>query len=1067
MTSFRLSPLVYSVLLFGAWMPAPAYSQTSELSPEAKKQLARDFVSSIKAGFQKADEYMRLRGVESDAVDLRGLQEGEPLIFQVRIPPNLKVEGSVLGEVGSNTVLVSLLDFIQVLGFPITRDKDGVYGGWFIRENKTFRFDPKLGSITADGKDFTPSPGVIVNDDDVLVPVADLKHWFSMDIDIDVATQVLALDPEFPLPATERLERRDGKNKRFKLAPPELPRGDDEYELLDFPSIDVSTRTNLSAPAEQERDVTQQVNIRTAGEFAYGTLNTNLSADDTNKLTNARVSYLRESAYPELLGPLKARRFELGDVQTTRQPLTGGAPPETGLRITNADPLLRQTLPSTQIAGYIFPGWDVELYRDNSLVSFQETTEEGYYSFDDVQLYPSRNVFRVVAYGPQGEVVEETINVPYDRERLARGGGVYDVSLTMQDQQFYTKYKSPSEDEATPHLSAFYEQAVSDSSAVRVGVRARQEEGIQKTYGSLGLSTTAAGALINTTVAADEQGEMGSELVASRLFGQHRGRATLNLNTEGYNPGQSNTSPKVFVNRYNIEGPLGLGIGDRPRYAASAAYSENALGMKSFGGFLNLNTQFKNIGLNQILNYNDASSSPGTLRESDAAGPTVNTISSVTGSFGRNTLRGLVNYNVEPDKQVESLTASWRRRIDKDFETQLQVDQRVTDSLTTYSAQVNWRPDFATISPRVSYDSEGNIEGLLSTSFGINRLPQTGEFVFNNSSYTGSGIINAFVFLDKDGNGKFDGEDEPIPDAKVSTPQNANGAKTNAEGVANITQLRPNILTDVLLDQGTLSDPYWIPAQKGVSILPRTGTNVSLEFPVHMAGEMDGTVYAKGAGGSSKTLRGATLRLYDLQGNVVQSTTTGPDGFYIFSLIPPGQYALLIDTKSIPADIARPPPRALTIGYEGTILYGNDVILDAGTKDIPSEILTSLEDYKALHPHVEFPPDPDVLLNFGEFNSSLMMALTWYHLSTRYEPALRGTQLLVTPAESFPDTKTGMHQLRATLPHATMSDAYEKCRALVSRGIYCKVEILPGALAKLTPDIHPAEVASVRSTPPE
>lgn len=1021
-------------------MPALKAAE-NPLSETDQKRLAADFVSRMKAGFGKADTFMRQANIKNDTLDLRGLPTGEILIFDLMIPPHLKVEGTVLGEVGNNTVLLSLSDFIQTLAFPIRRNAEtGVYEGWFIRKTKTFTLDPQTGVIKADGSEYALSPSAIRQEEDVLVPLSDLRSWFSMDIDVDVSTQRLALDPKYPLPATERAERRKGRAGQARLGPPELPRGDDAYDLMEFPSVDVTTRSTLRERAEQEREIDQSASIRTAGEFLYGTLNTNVFVTDQDKISNARASYLRESAYPELLGPLKARRFEVGDIGPTRQPLIGGAPPETGVRVTNADPLARQLSPSTQIAGYIVPGWDIELYRDNSLVAFQATNEDGYYSFDNVPLFADRNEFRVVAYGPQGEVMEETVNIPYDRARLASQGGVYDVSITMQDRELYNKFDPTTEDENTPHLSAFYEAAISDASAVRMGVRARQENGEQKTYGNVNLSTGIAGTLLNAGVAADEQGELGSEFVASRNLGQHRTRASLNLNSDNFNPNGRNTAVNVLDNRYYIEGPLSFGPGDRPRYAASTGYAKNSEGTSTFNSFLNFNTQFKNIGLNQILNYNDTSNS--------IEGPDIDTLSSVSGIFGKNIIRGTANYNIRPDSQLETLSASWRRRLDRTLESQLQVDQEIEDSLTRYSAQVNWRPDYATISPRVSYDSEGNLEGLLTTSFGLTRVPGSGDFIMSNTPFTGSGLITGFVYLDKNGNRIFDeGEDEPIPDVKIRAPHNSGGGVTDENGIATVKQLRPNVVTDVFIEPGSLNDPYWIPADKGVSIMPRTGTNVSLEFPVHMAGEMDGTVYAALPDGSKKPLRNVVLRLYNPQGNEVQNTVTSNDGFYIFSLIPPGHYALMIDEGSVPKDMVRPPPQEVIIGYEGTVIYGNDVVVKAGNADVPSEILASLEDYKARHPQIDFSLDPAIVLNLGEFKSNLGMALMWYRLSSRYGQILQGASLLVPPAESYADPKTGLHQLRVALAGSDIQDAYARCRALVSRNLYCKVEILPGALA--------------------
>ena len=381
-----------------------------------------------------------------------------------------------------------------------------------------------------------------------------------------------------------------------------------------------------------------------------------------------------------------------------------------------------------------------------------------------------------------------------------------------------------------------------------------------------------------------------------------------------------------------------------------------------------------------------------------------------------------------------------------ELESQLEVGHTIESDVSRLSGQLNWRPKYATISPRFSYDSDGNVEGTLNTRFGLTRNPDPGEFVFSRDFVTGNGAINAFVFLDKDGNKIFDGEDEPIADARVVTPQNGGGANTSEQGIATINQLRPNIITDVFVEQGTLADPYWIPAEDGVSIMPRTGTNVRVDLPVHVSGEIDGTVYAKKADGSSVPLRKVLLRLHNEDGTIEQKTKTGPDGFYLFSLVPPGRYALSVADAGLPRDMRRPRPKFVEIGYDGTTIFGNDIILEAGKPDIPNEILADMDDYKEYHPHIDFNDNNYMIaLNLGQYKSRLLTSFMWYRLKSRYEEILRGTKLYVPPSQSYALPKTGEHTLRVGLASGNIDDAYNRCRALVARGFYCKVEFYPTA----------------------
>ena len=111
------------------------------------------------------------------------------------------------------------------------------------------------------------------------------------------------------------------------------------------------------------------------------------------------------------------------------------------------------------------------------------------------------------------------------------------------------------------------------------------------------------GALINLDIAADNEGEFGSQFIINKEFGQHRARMDLSILSKGYNPNQSTSLVNTFSNRYNIEGPSPIKIGDNLRYSANYRYDKDSEGETSQTGFFGLNTQFKRIGVNQAFDY--------------------------------------------------------------------------------------------------------------------------------------------------------------------------------------------------------------------------------------------------------------------------------------------------------------------------------------------------------------------------------------------------------------------------------------------------------------------------------
>ncbi|MGD1880741.1 MAG: hypothetical protein ACFB11_00265, partial [Paracoccaceae bacterium] len=148
----------------------------------------------------------------------------------------------------------------------------------------------------------------------------------------------------------------------------------------------------------------------------------------------------------------------------------------------------------------------------------------------------------------------------------------------------------------------------------------------------------------------------------------------------------------------------------------------------------------------------------------------------------------------------------------------------------------------------------------------------------------------------------------------------------------------------------------------------------------------------------------------------------------------------------LPSNMRRQRPQFVEIGYEGTTLFGNDIFVEADTPDIPSGILANLDDYRAQHPHINFDQsDYKIALNLGSYKSRLLTSFMWYRLKTRYAQILEGTQIYVPPSQSYALPKTGEHILRVGLMNENLDDAYNRCKALVARGLYCKVEVYPTA----------------------
>ena len=1034
----------------------PPLAHASGIAGGDRVSLARNFVEKMKSGFSRAEKFLSL-GVSENGEEqsLNSLPEGEPLLFQVQLgEENLTIVGGVLTEYKDGALLASFRDFISTLGFPIEVADDGSAAeGWYIKEGQKFFLDVNAGVVQSDLGSFDLSSDVDIRNGDIYVPLDEIGSWFNITSKVNTASLNLTIESVQKLPLQERLSRQSREIVRNQKPPVRFEQVAKEYEVFTPPYVDVSTTNRFSRNSERgQRDASTSYNIRTSGDFLRGTLKTNLNGGSDGGLNAARFNYSKTALEPELLGALKAREYEIGDVVSTRLPLTGGAGLEVGARVTNRDPLLSSIFPTTQITGDIRPGWDVELYREGSLVSFQTADVNGFYNFEDVRLFRGENSFKLIFYGLQGEVQEKNLEVPVNSDQLNRSG-VYDVSVTAAESKILDlsdDLNISNPDENDPHIVARYEMPVGDQSAVGIGFRSRPEDGVRNNYLQGSVSTVLGPSLLNLDVAVNDEADGAAEVTLRRGFGEgHEMNSSLFVATDNYTPNATSDDNIVVRNRYNLTGPF-KALGDKSRYSVFSNYTRATGDVSSLSVGASATARVGKTSLSQSVRYqNDQQADNSTDR--------LTTSTLVSRYVGGNNLRFITDYQVVPETELETLRASVNRVISSDLDGVFEVRRDVEEEFTTGTLGVNWRTDYARISPQVSYDTDGTFSALLSTTMGITP-DRDGGIEFAGRNVTGLGGVSAFVFVDANGNGAFDEGEFPIENAEINAVQGSRRAISDDSGRAFIQNLRENTLTDIVLEPESLQDPFWIPAQDNVSVRPRPGYVAKLNFPVLNAGELDGFVYASLPDGTQRPLRGVRLNLYEETGDVAQTAISGGDGFYLFSLIRPGSYYLVAQGDTLPNSVLPAKPQRVDIGYDGTIIYGNEIYLgttgdtDGGSGVMSVDILRDLDGYLAQNKYagVELDAADEVILNLGSYKSRLMMALKWYVVKSRYANILRGMDALVPPADSYASTESGEHILRAVISGQSFDDAYKRCTALSARGLSCAVEVLPGALSGAT-----------------
>lgn len=996
----------------------PVMAQAKEtpagLDSSALQSLARDFVNRIGGKLKAYDEQ------EARKADLENplSQVPDNELLLLRPKANKFVMDTDLAAIKHDGMLYySLQDIISILELAIEYDSDKKIGsGWFLREDWLIRFDFNKGEVVARGKDYKISPDQIYQEDnDIYISADAARQWMAVDLEPDIPQQYLGVKTPIPFPALARNYRTNKVGARNARNVAVLPRYKAPDKMLDINTLETQENVRWTKRRDAPSDLTHQNTTTIEGEVLKHNLYATSVYDGEEKLTNVTARLTKEDEDAVLLGPLKARYYGMGDVDITNIPLTGGMTQELGVRINN-NPLRNADFQSTTISGDSLPGWDVELYRDGGLVDRVRVEDDSRYEFPDIQLFAGDNLFEVFFYGPQGEIRRDSFNIPVNEEFLATQDGTYDVSLTMQDAELYSKYRSDDEDANTPNLIARYNKYIGNTLAYG-GLRATQVDGEQKVFIAGGLTNIWKGFIFDLNLATDEQANTASEFNIRKNIDDWRLFFGINRRDEDYITGGADNS--LFGVTTTASKNFNSFFDTYTNLTTSLRYEERTEDTTALEGGLTFSTQMGRLNLTDSTFYRKTETGGFGGGEDTRIDKTL----SARYSMGKFYLRAGVDYNIQPLHQVEKYFSQISYQPTRKLATDLLVEHDPEIRFTEARLNVNYKHDKFRISPYVSVDTDHKVQTGVRVTTALIDQPGKNLPLMTSDRVVGRGLVSAFVYHDKNGNNVFDGNDEPLPDVIVESVNVTRREKTNEKGYSLIKDLPENFLTDIRVDKATLPDPFMIPGFKGVSIFPRAGQIVELSFPIHVSGEIDGTILVDNKGETTEGSR-TSVQLIPVDGksSKILSAYTATDGYYVISNIPPGNYLLGVNADdAAKLKAGGTAPRSVKIGYDGTVLT-QDFELQKGRIQVPIE----LETYKGTDYQ-----GPFFAMDTANVEGRSTLAVLLEKMVERKSN--------IQAAEGLVPIAMEGHENLKVLPGQDWNAHYDRCQALNDRHIPCKV----------------------------
>ncbi|HIF25118.1 MAG TPA: hypothetical protein EYG18_01840 [Micavibrio sp.] len=854
----------------------------------------------------------------------RGADESvaEEWIFNVILPPAWTIADAMIAYQYEGSYYLPAVELGEALDFYIEAEVDrGYVSGFAGDEGNTFTIDSEKGELILEGEiESLPDDAVLsqdmVFDEDVFVRIDVLNRIWPIEMELLLSNLQIIIEAEQDLAFMERLRRSEAQERIFaqrgagKTDFSSLPFVDNPVKMLGKPAYDIQatyTYDDADNTLRGSNNITgtQQV----AGFVADYSANYAFIEGKFRRPESIRLRMEKQAIGEDYIVSPYVKRLELGDVTLPRRDLIGNTTGGRGFIISDKTSERDREFDRVTVEGTGPPGWEVEVYNNDQLIEVGIVDGVGEYRFEDIVLNYGKNNIRTVLYGPQGQIREEVEEYSIGNSMMKPGEFDYSVGLTdtgrslilleneprlqprgvTKNAEFFyglnntfTFFGSFTETPTRDDLQQYYTIGTSFSTPIGLG----SVEGYKQINGGNAVDTRFITELFGVRL--NLRAAMFDRAFESDDAGyDDSGKA---LETEI----QANTNVNLFV-------PLSL--------------KTNLLHTEFFNGTvtsdLQTNVSYSGRGL-RISNQT-------TSRFVDEIHENSNGAVAATWRQGEWQLRGNLGYRMHPEWELSTGSTELRYTKKNGFQSALSFAHDFTNSTSTVGTQIGYDFDNLVASFDTQYRQHEGWMFMLRATSSLHPYTEDEHYTMSGRSRRNTAQVLAEAFIDRNNDGIYNGDDEPMQDVRLRIDNGRSTDKTNEDGVI-IATIPNNNEVAIRVDEASLIDPYLKPSNKGFRTMGRKGSMPRFSFPIVETGSIDGTVYRTS---NDAPVQGMRLQLVDAEGAVAMETETAYDGYYAFEFVLPGDYIVRAD----PEYQVNVPNETVTVSSEEPYVFGIDMFL--------------------------------------------------------------------------------------------------------------------------------------------
>lgn len=701
----------------------------------------------------------------------------------------------------------------------------------------------------------------------------------------------LDVDSDLVLPTTRNVQNYA---RRLNIYNSPITDSFANYEFDDrnftFPVIDLIYKNNQNFNKIHREDYSHsygnyyQANLGMV--FAGFDTQITLFGDDygDNKLYKpGALITLGKTFLEEPANPLNLVRFKAGDIVSEGNNLFFNGISGRGIQLSSFKDLVVSADKTIDITGSMPNGWEAELYLNNQLIGFRQSGLNGRYEFLNIPVNYGLNDFKVVLYGPFGEVRTEERRYYSGTSPVSAGQFGYNISsqqpnrFIVENQEIY----GPEPTDAIAANSMFY-------------------------YGLSDYLT-----LIGGFANAENPGNMGTSSQFSTIGTQ----LSLNGVSLQYNTTYNFNKNKIG-HHFDLQGDIYIGsIFARYEYYGDTdspiSYFQNQYLKDLFEARLTGSLPF--INMPYYVSYTgrtgqdgkeyqevQARLSPNFMRYYNITlennwrrfnGETQNyTDLLFQATYGRLRVNGGIRYHTIPEDYLNNYGAALEYRWDKNTYVQANWSHDCRSNyssgtdMDTFGIGIGRLFKFGGLTFNIASDTDRNLSLGLTYNISFGKRPDRYDFFANSENQMMNyGTIFAYA---------HDDEGNPVKNVNLIVNGRETASITDDQGRAVITNLEPYQKSKITVDGNNVEDLSLVPEWTEKKIVLRPGVTRPIDVVFNRLGGIEGQLE------NMKPEEKYLVYIKDTQGEIIAVKTADADGAFIFDGIKHGDYIIEVKDEN-------------------------------------------------------------------------------------------------------------------------------------------------------------------------